>query len=68
MRENVESLNDRTIKGEIVDTKGKVLGNHDGYPFFTIGQRKKLGIAVGRPIYVVEIDGAVLSGKVVIQK
>ncbi|MBN2012356.1 tRNA 2-thiouridine(34) synthase MnmA [candidate division KSB1 bacterium] len=42
--------------GEIVDTDGNVLGYHNGYPYFTIGQRRKLGVAVGRPIYVVDID------------
>jgi tRNA-specific 2-thiouridylase len=34
---------------------GTVLGEHDGYPFFTIGQRKGLGIATGEPLYVTEI-------------
>ncbi len=42
--------------GEIVDTAGKVLGRHDGYEHFTIGQRKGLGIAFGSPRYVVSID------------
>lgn len=42
--------------GEIVDTAGKVLGKHRGYPFYTIGQRRGLGIAVGQPVYVNEID------------
>jgi tRNA-specific 2-thiouridylase len=32
-----------------------VLGNHKGYPFYTIGQRKGLGIALGKPVYVTEI-------------
>lgn len=47
---------ERLRQGEIVDTAGHVLGFHDGYPNFTIGQRRKLGIAVGRPMYVVRID------------
>ena len=42
--------------GEIVDTEGNVLGHHRGYTGFTIGQRRGLGIAVGRPVYVVDID------------
>ena len=42
--------------GEIVDTTGQVLGYHDGYPFYTIGQRRKLGVAVGKPLYVFKID------------
>ncbi len=43
-------------EGEIIDKDGRVLGYHKGYPFYTIGQRKKLGIAVGRPIYVTRIE------------
>ncbi len=42
--------------GEIVDTAGNVLGHHRGTTGFTIGQRRGLGIAVGRPVYVVDID------------
>lgn len=42
--------------GEIVDTSGRVLGEHDGVAFFTVGQRKGLGLAAGRPLYVVDID------------
>ncbi|MBL0127774.1 MAG: tRNA 2-thiouridine(34) synthase MnmA [Flavobacteriales bacterium] len=41
--------------GQLVSTSGAVLGEHDGYPFFTIGQRKGLGIATGEPMYVTEI-------------
>lgn len=42
--------------GEIVDLKGNLLGTHRGLPFYTIGQRKGLGISVGRPVYVIELD------------
>jgi tRNA-specific 2-thiouridylase len=42
--------------GEIVDEHGKVLGHHDGYFRFTIGQRRGLGIAMGTPVYVLDID------------
>jgi len=44
------------IDGDIVDTGGKVLGRHDGIIHFTIGQRKGLGIAAGKPVYVCDID------------
>jgi len=44
--------------GEIVDTTGTVLGQHDGFEQFTIGQRKGIGIAFGEPRYVVAIDAA----------
>jgi tRNA-uridine 2-sulfurtransferase len=43
-------------RGEIVDTRGSVLGHHDGIEFYTIGQRKGLGISTPRPVYVVELD------------
>ena len=42
--------------GEIVDMSGKRVGYHKGYPFYTIGQRKKLGLALNQPVYVVHID------------
>lgn len=42
--------------GEIVDRGGRVLGRHDGVHFYTIGQRKGLGVAGGMPLYVSEID------------
>jgi len=43
-------------RGEIVDLHGKVLGHHDGIEFYTIGQRKGLGISSPKPLYVVELD------------
>lgn len=42
--------------GSFVDTQGKPLGQHKGIIHYTIGQRKGLGIAFGRPMYVVDID------------
>lgn len=42
--------------GKVVDLQGNVLGKHKGLPFYTIGQRKGLGIAGGRPLYVVALD------------
>ncbi|MBE0460980.1 MAG: tRNA 2-thiouridine(34) synthase MnmA [Candidatus Aminicenantes bacterium] len=44
--------------GPIVDTKGKVLGTHEGIICFTIGQRRGLGIAASYPLYVIEIQSA----------
>ena len=44
--------------GDIVDAAGRVLGRHPGVEFFTIGQRRGLGIATGRPLYVIAIDAA----------
>ncbi len=44
--------------GDIVTTDGEVLGQHNGLHRFTVGQRKGLGIAEGRPMYVVALDRA----------
>ena len=41
--------------GRFVDTSGRFLGEHKGYFLFTIGQRRGLGIALGKPLYVVDI-------------
>lgn len=43
-------------RGEIVDAHGHVLGQHDGIEFYTIGQRKGLGLSSPKPLYVVELD------------
>lgn len=43
-------------RGEITDVHGKVLGHHDGIEFYTIGQRRGLGITTPKPAYVVELD------------
>jgi tRNA-specific 2-thiouridylase len=45
-------------EGELVTAEGKVLGQHAGHQHFTIGQRKGLGVALGYPIYVADIDPA----------
>lgn len=42
--------------GDIVDEQGRVVGEHDGYWRFTIGQRRGLGVAMGHPVYVLAID------------
>lgn len=43
-------------KGKIVDVEGKVLGEHNGFWHFTIGQRKGLGISAPYPLYVIDLD------------
>ncbi len=43
-------------RGEIVDTQGRKLGEHDGIEFYTIGQRKGLGVSHPTPLYVVDLD------------
>ncbi len=44
--------------GPIYDTGGSLVGQHNGLPFYTIGQRKGLGLATGAPLYVVDMDTA----------
>lgn len=43
--------------GDFLDTAGNILGHHKGIPFYTIGQRRGIGIAFGMPKYVVGLDG-----------
>lgn len=43
-------------KGSVVDMDGKVIGYHDGYQLYAIGQRKGVGIATGEKVYVVDVD------------
>jgi tRNA-uridine 2-sulfurtransferase len=43
-------------EGAIVDREGRELGRHKGLPFYTVGQRKGLGLAAGKPLYVAEVD------------
>ncbi len=49
-------LEDEVRGGEFVLEDGTVVGTHEGYPFYTVGQRKGLGIALGYPVYVTEIQ------------
>lgn len=46
----------KTEPGKMLDDAGKVIGTHKGIQFYTIGQRKKLGVALGAPAYVINID------------
>lgn len=55
LRRRVPDLEERIGSGDFVDVQGNVLGQHQGYPFYTVGQRKGLGIALGEPMYVTEI-------------
>ena len=56
LKRRVEGLEERVDGGWFVDKTGKRLGKHKGYPFYTIGQRKGLEIALGRPAYVTNIN------------
>ncbi len=56
LKRRVNGLEERVDGGWFVDKTGKKLGKHKGYPFYTIGQRKGLEIALGKPAYVTNID------------
>lgn len=56
IRERIPEIDQKIGKGNYVDSSGKVLGQHQGFPFYTIGQRKGLQIALGQPMYVIAID------------
>jgi tRNA-specific 2-thiouridylase len=55
LKRRVDGLEERVAGGKFVDKEGNVLGSHEGYPFFTIGQRKGLGVTFGEPMFVTEI-------------
>jgi len=56
LKRQVEGLEERVNGGNFIDRTGKILGKHKGYPFYTIGQRKGLDIAMGEPVFVLEIN------------
>ena len=56
LKRKVEGLEEKVSGGYFVDKTGKILGQHKGYPFYTIGQRKGLDIALGKPAFVTHIN------------
>jgi tRNA-specific 2-thiouridylase len=56
LRKKVDGLEEKVKGGWFIDKKGEKLGQHKGYPFYTVGQRKGLDLAVGRPVYVTTIN------------
>ncbi|MBC8146503.1 MAG: tRNA 2-thiouridine(34) synthase MnmA [Bacteroidetes bacterium] len=66
LKRKVNNLEKDVADGNFISTDGKVLGKHKGFPFYTIGQRKGLEIAMGVPMYVRNInakDNTVELGK-----
>lgn len=55
LRHKVEDLDERIGPGNFILSNGSVVGKHQGYPYYTIGQRKGLGIALGHPMFVTRI-------------
>ena len=58
LKEEVPEIINRIGTGNFISTSGKIIGSHKGYPFYTIGQRKGLDIAVGHPLYVIKINNS----------
>ena len=56
LKREITDINSLQHPGNFVSTSGVILGQHTGLYNYTIGQRKGLGIAVGKPIYVIALD------------
>ena len=56
LKRRIPDLEVSVAGGKFVDVRGNILGEHEGYPFYTIGQRKGLGTAFGKPMYVTAIQ------------
>lgn len=56
LKRRVTGLEEKVAGGNFVDKSGNILGKHNGYPFYTIGQRRGLGIALGEPYFVTDIQ------------
>ena len=56
LKRKVTGLEEKVAGGNFINAEGEIIGTHEGYPFYTIGQRKGLGIALGEPMYVIGID------------
>jgi tRNA-specific 2-thiouridylase len=55
LKKKIPGLETTVEGGHFVDAGGNIIGNHRGYPFYTIGQRKGLDITFGKPVYVTAI-------------
>ncbi|WP_127126510.1 tRNA 2-thiouridine(34) synthase MnmA [Pseudoflavitalea rhizosphaerae] len=55
LKRRVNGLEEKVAGGNFVDKEGNILGQHKGYPFYTIGQRKGLDVTFGKPMYVTNI-------------
>jgi len=56
LKRKINGLAEKVNNGDYVTPEGEVIGKHRGYPFYTIGQRKGLDIALGEPVFVTDID------------
>lgn len=66
LKHRIKGIEETFADGNFVSKEGKILGKHKGYPFYTIGQRKGLEIALGEPMYITDIipeTNTVILGK-----
>ena len=56
LHEHCPQIDEIVGQGKFVDCAGRPLGTHQGFPYYTIGQRKGLGIALGKPAYVLKLN------------
>ena len=56
LKDRVDGLEEEVSGGQFVLKDGTVVGEHDGYPFYTVGQRRGLDLALGERVYVTHID------------
>ena len=56
LRQQIPDIDTQIGPGYFVDSKGVKIGQHKGFPYYTIGQRKGLGIALGHPAHVLRIN------------
>src|SRR6056297_1960065 len=56
LKTNAPEIAQKVGPGNFISINGEYLGKHEGYPFYTIGQRKGLKIALGEPMYVLKIN------------
>jgi tRNA-specific 2-thiouridylase len=56
LKDRVDGLEEEVAGGDFVLKDGTVVGEHEGYPFYTVGQRRGLGLSMGEPFYVTDID------------
>ena len=56
LKRRIPELEAEVAGGSFLSTTGEKLGEHKGYPFYTVGQRKGLEIALGEPMYVTDIQ------------
>lgn len=72
LKRKLDGLEAKVEGGNFTNSEGKIIGKHRGYPFYTIGQRKGLEIALGEPMFVLaiypETNTVVLGREVELQK